>query len=133
MVAGRYLLDTHTVLWTLYMPERLPAAAREAITNADELFVSIISPWEIAIKFSRGGFRDLPIPQNWDGSLILELERQGYRLLAIQPAECRIVQDLPFHHKDPFDRMMIAQAMHHRLDLISADEDMGRYGVKRIW
>lgn len=133
MSSERYLLDTHAVLWTFYHPQRLSAAAREIITNADELFVSIITPWEIGIKFSRGGFGDLPVPKNWQDSLFRELDRQHYRLLAIQPEECRIVQDMPFHHKDPFDRMMLAQAMHHRMGIITADETMGRYGVKRIW
>jgi len=133
MSSGRFLLDTHTVLWAFYAPKALSPTAREVILNAEELFISIITPWEIAMKFSRGGFGDLPVPKDWEKSLIPELEKQGYRMLPVDVHHCRIAQDLPFHHKDPFDRMLIAQAIAERLDLLSRDEKLAKYEVKRVW
>ena len=133
MNSGRYLLDTHTLLWAFYGPEHLSRVAASAILAADELFVSMVSQWEISLKFSRGGFGDLPVPADWDDSLIRELTVQDYRFLAIETRHCRLVQDIPFHHKDLFDRMLVAQALSEGLTLISRDGELDAYGVKRVW
>jgi PIN domain nuclease of toxin-antitoxin system len=108
-------------------------AARKAILEADELYVSIITLWEIAMKFSRGGFLDLAVPENWEKSLIAELDSQDYRLLTVETHHCRLVQDLPMHHRDPFDRMLIAQAMAEKLAFISCDNKIDAYGLKKVW
>jgi len=86
------------MLWAFYAPHRLSVAGREAILAADEIYVSIITLWEIAIKFSRGGFGDLVVPETWEKSLIGEMETQGFHLLAVETRHCRMVQDLPKHH-----------------------------------
>lgn len=133
MRAGRYLLDTHAVLWAFYAPHRLSVAAREIIGEAEALYVSIITFWEIALKFSRGGFGDLAVPETWEKSLIGEMETQGFHLLTVETRHCRMVQDLPKHHKDPFDRMLIAQALSENLELVSCDSKMDGYEVRRVW
>jgi PIN domain nuclease of toxin-antitoxin system len=129
----KILLDTNALLWSAYAPERLTKNASKAYLAAEELCFSILSPWEIALKFSRGGFHDLKVPENWETSLIQGLLTQGLRLLKLDVAHCRRVQDLPFHHKDPFDRMLIAQALAENLTVIGSDDRFDDYGVKRIW
>ncbi len=129
----RILLDTNALLWATYAPERLTQEASEAYLAADELFFSILSPWEIALKFSRGEFHDLKVPEDWEKTMIQGLLKEGLHFLPLEVAHCRRVQDLPFHHKDPFDRMLIAQALMENLTVIGSDEWFDDYGVKRIW
>ncbi len=129
----RILLDTNALLWATYAPERLTKSASEAYLAADELSFSILSPWEIALKFSRGGFHDLKVPADWEQTLIQGLLREGLCFLPLEVAHCRRVQDLPFHHKDPFDRMLIAQALVEDFTVIGSDKIFDDYGVKRIW
>lgn len=129
----RILLDTNALLWATYAPERLTKNAADTYLAADELCFSILSPWEIALKFSRGGFPDLKVPVNWEETMIKGLLEEGLRFLPLEVRHCRRVQDLPFHHKDPFDRMLIAQALEENLTVIGSDDRFDDYGVKRIW
>lgn len=129
----RVLLDTNVLLWAAYAPERLSKRAADAYLAADELYFSIISPWEIALKSSRGGFHDVKVPVDWDETMIRPLLREGLRLLPLDLTHCRRIQDLTFHHKDPFDRMLIAQALVENLAVIGSDARFDDYGVKRIW
>ncbi len=129
----KILLDTNALLWVTYAPKRLTKKAADAYLAADELYFSIVSPWEIALKLSRGGFDDLKVPKDWDKTLIEGLLQEGLRFLPLHVAHCRLVQDLPFHHKDPFDRMLIAQARVENLVVIGSDDCFDDYGVTRIW
>ena len=129
----RVLLDTNALLWAAYQPERLTSKAAKAYLSADELHFSVISAWEIALKFSRGGFSELEVPRDWEEQLIPGLISQGIRPLSLEVVHCRRVQDLPFHHKDPFDRMLVAQALVEKLVILGADDTFDAYGVKRIW
>ncbi len=129
----KVLLDTNALLWTACAPRCLTNKASEAFLAADELYFSILSPWEIALKFSRGGFRDLKVPGDWEKTMIDGLLRESFRLLPLEVAHCRRLQDLPFHHKDPFDRMLIAQALVEGLEVMGSDDRFDDYGVKRIW
>jgi len=119
----RLLLDSHAFLWAITQPSQLAAAARRAIEETEnECFVSIASLWEMAIKSSRG---KLSLPSNYSDGI----EHLGAALLPITIGHVRRVQMLPFHHRDPFDRMLIAQAMEEGLMLMSRDRHVKLYGV----
>lgn len=121
----RLLLDTHVLLWAVGQPDRLLAKARKLLLNADnELIFSAASFWEISIKLSLGrkGFRVEP------GRLWRVLLAAGYRDLPVTTEHTIAVAALPPIHKDPFDRVLIAQAVVEGLTLITADSVLQRYG-----
>ena len=121
------LLDTHIGLWAVADDPRLPARARELITEpTNDVFVSVANLWEIAIKHAlgRGGVNDMPI----SGQDALEYFREaGYMLLDIVPAHAVAVEGLPQLHADPFDRMLVAQALTVPLRLLTHDLRVARY------
>jgi PIN domain nuclease of toxin-antitoxin system len=127
------LLDTNALLWAAYAPGRLTPAAEAAYFSADRLCVSVVSLWEIGLKMSRGGFDGLVIPDDWEKSLWKWMEEQKFENISVELAHCRAIQDLPFHHKDPFDRMLIAQALKEKCAVIGSDDRFDDYGVRRIW
>ncbi len=126
----RHLADTHTLLWAAHAPERLSAAARAALEDGDAvIFFSFASVWEIAIKLGLKKLRlPEPLPELIDG-----LRLRGFRHLPMQVADAVCVSTLPLHHRDPFDRMLIAQAKVHSLTLISADPSMSAYDIDVLW
>lgn len=128
-----FLLDTNALLRFAYHPARLTIHAIAAFEVADSLRFSVINLWEIGLKLSSGGFCDLTVPDDWDQTLTASLAEQGITELPILPRHCRRVQDLPFHHKDPFDRMLIAQALVEGLGVIGSDAQFDAYGVRRVW
>lgn len=127
------LLDTNALLWAAYAPGKLTPAAEAAYFSAGRISVSVVSLWEIALKLSRGGFRGLVVPGAWEKSLWRWMEDQRFEIIGVELAHCRAIQDLPFHHKDPFDRMLIAQALQVKCAVIGSDDAFEKYGVKRIW
>lgn len=129
----RTLFDTNSLLWLVCDPRRLTREAKRAVVHSEEVWFSVVNLWEIAIKLSKGGFRDLDVDPNWHQKLVPSLLRDGYRQLSVEVSHCRRVQDLPFHHKDPFDRMLIAQALVEGLDVIGSDWQFDAYGVRRVW
>lgn len=126
------LLDTHALLWMVLDDLRLSRTARTQIEKVDRLAYSAASLWEIALKLSRGGF-DFALPLAWHHDLISELRQSGVARVEIEPEHCRRLQDLPWHHKDPFDRMLIAQAQVERLSILTADPHFKEYDVKVVW
>jgi len=128
----RLLLDTHALLWMVADDPRLSRRALAAIDRAGALVYSVASFWEIALKLSVGGF-DMELPGNWDQELVAELREIGSVRLDIRPAHCRRLQDLPWHHKDPFDRMLIAQAEAEKVAVVTADQRFKQYGVVVVW
>lgn len=123
----RLLLDTHIALWAVADDRRLPARARELITEpANEVFVSVANLWEIAIKhaLARGGVNDMPISAQQARGYFREA---GYVVLDIIPAHAVAVEGLPQLHADPFDRMLIAQALAEPLRLLTHDARAARY------
>lgn len=128
-----YLLDTNALLRFAYHPTRLTADAIAAFEEADSLRFSIVNFWEIGLKLSTGGFHDLAVPIDWEEDLLESLAEQGIVELPILPRHCRRIQDLPLHHRDPFDRMLIAQALESHLAVIGSDSQFDSYGVRRIW
>jgi len=126
----RVLLDTHAFLWGIADDPRLSLRARRAIADATERFLSIASCWEIAIKVSR---RRLTLPKAIEQFVPEQLGMNGLQLLQIDLDDVARVATLPFHHRDPFDRLLVAQALGEELTLVSADPIFRKYGVKRVW
>ncbi len=123
-----FLLDTHVWLWMVVAPERLSAAARRLVTSEDnELLLSAASAWEIAIKHALG---KLQLPGE-PADLVPEwMERTGVTPLPVLHRHALHVASLPAHHRDPFDRMLVAQAQVEELTLLTADRQFERYSVK---
>lgn len=127
----RLLLDTHTLLWWVADDRRLSARARAAIGDRKaECLFSLASCWEMAIKISLG---KLTLAAPVERFLPEQLAINQVTLHPIEFAHTARVARLPFHHRDPFDRLMVAQALHDDLTVVSADRVFRRYGVKRIW
>lgn len=127
----RLLLDTHAALWWIGDDKRLPPSARRTIAKAETVrFLSAASAWELSIKSSLDKLR-LPLPAGRFLEEQLPLNR--IELLAITFADLTRVESLPFHHRDPFDRLMAAQALERDLAIVSIDRVFEEYGVKRIW
>jgi PIN domain nuclease of toxin-antitoxin system len=131
----RLLLDTHTFLWTLLEPERLPLKARSAIENpASEVYVSAISLWEIAIKERIGKINLIGLILD---DLLPFAETMGFLPITLAPDEAVIHGKLTENtHFDPFDRMLIWQAISRKMILISGDAEFNRFkpdGLKLLW
>jgi PIN domain nuclease of toxin-antitoxin system len=127
----RLLLDTHAFLWWIADDARLSKRARSAIaTRRDECFVSMASCWEIAIKVS---LEKLKLEAPVDRFIPEQLAVNSFSLLPIEFAHVARVARLPFHHRDPFDRLLVAQGLIDDLKVVSADPIFRRYGVKRVW
>ena len=123
----RLLLDTHVWLWTLVSPSRLSAEALAELGDPDnELYLSAASTWEIAIKYGLG---KLPLPEPPRQFVPPRLDRDGVIALPVEHAHTLAVAELPPHHDDPFDRLLIAQAQLERMTLVSADPFVARYEV----
>ncbi len=122
-LAMNLLLDTHIVLWAFTDDARLTGAARDAIVDGrNRVFVSAATAWEIAIKRSIGKLRA-------PGNYAEELERHRFTSLDITTAHALSVEALPAHHRDPFDRMLVAQALFESLTLVTKDTKMRAYDV----
>lgn len=124
------LLDTHALIWFVNGDERLSIKARKAILHKHaSTFVSIASLWEIAIKVS---LRKLELTTPFI-TIEKQLEQNGFILLPITVNDTLQLSLLPFHHKDPFDRILISQSAMNKLTLISKDKQFEKYGIKTIW
>lgn len=125
------LLDTHAFLWWVDNSPRLPKKARVAIGRPDETcFLSLASCWEMAIKIRLGR---LQLAQRLDRFVAEQMAANSVRPLSVRLPHAARVAELPFHHRDPFDRLLAAQALEEGLAIVSADAVFTRYGVKRIW
>lgn len=123
-----WLVDSHALLWFLLDPDRLSETAREVMTDPRApMYVSSASLWEIAIKKQIGKLE----PPNDLPELVVE---QGFELFAIEPRHAWAVHRLPASdHRDPFDRMLVAQARVEMLPIISADARLDQYKIARLW
>lgn len=125
------LLDTHAFLWFVWDDPLLSPAAKQSIEDpANRKWVSIASCWEIAIKT---GLKKLDLGEPAATFLPRELAMNHFELLGIRLAHATLVETLPLHHKDPFDRLLAAQALIDGIPLVSADAIFDQYGVNRIW
>lgn len=125
------LLDTHSLLWFVLEDPRLSAKARKSIDSKDGLiFISPASLWEIAIKISIGKYiLPFPFESFWDEQMRIN----NFSLLSITLSHAARIASLPFHHRDPCDRLIIAQSIEEDMAVVSHDISFDLYGVNRIW
>lgn len=125
------LLDTHAFLWFIAGSNELSEKARELIEDENNrVFLSAASLWEMAIKVS---LEKLTLSEPFETLIPEQLALNGVEILGITVAHTTQVAILPFHHRDPFDRLIIAQALEEQIPVISADDTFDKYGVTRIW
>ena len=125
------LLDTHTILWALADDEeRLSRRAREAILSpGNQKSVSLTSAWELAIKISNGKL-------SFEGGVdnfMHQVDNSNFLMLPIERSHIIRIESLPFHHRDPFDRLLVAAALCEGLAIVTADEHIPAYGVPCVW
>ena len=127
----RVLVDTHVFLWWLQDSPRLSQRARAVMQKGDtQLLWSTVSSWEVAVKLGR---RRLRLPSTAAFYLPERLAEQGLECLPVENAHALRVADLPPHHRDPFDRLLIAQAQIEEVPILSDDQQLLPYGVQLIW
>lgn len=125
------LLDTHALLWAIAGDRRLSRTAGGVFLDpANNLFFSAAGFWEICIKISLG---KLSLKKGWSSIIQTEMKRNAVQWLPVEMPHCIELTRLPFHHRDPFDRMLVAQAMVEEMTLLSRDRRLSAYGVARIW
>jgi PIN domain nuclease of toxin-antitoxin system len=125
------LLDTHTFLWWNTDDPRLSAEAREVVGDGrNEIYLSVASAWEMAIKTARGS---LILPEPPEQYVPSRLRLHRVQVLAIQLRHALMVYDLPMIHRDPFDRLLVAQSRLENLPLLTMDPDIIQYGVAVVW
>lgn len=127
----RVLIDTHAFLWFITADSRLSDHARQVLsTGGNQVLLSVASVWEIAIKVAIGR---LPLPLPLDTLIADQLRLNRIGLLPISLDHALGVAHLPMHHRDPFDRLLVAQAIREEIPLVSADEAFDAYPVQRRW
>jgi len=123
----RLLLDTNALLWWRYEPPRLPARASDQIRDPDnDIVISVASLWEIAIKRGLGKLQFLE-----DFEEVMADEE--FDLLAVTYNHLRVLGELPLHHRDPFDRLLISQSLAERIPIITSDRAFAAYSVEIVW
>jgi PIN domain nuclease of toxin-antitoxin system len=127
----KYLLDTCTFLWLIAEPEQLSPSAREiCATGHNELFLSAASAWEIAVKFALGR---LPLPRDPADYVPAQRALHDIQSLPIDERSALQISKLPPLHRDPFDRVLVSQAITHGLTLITPDALIQQYPALRVW
>lgn len=127
----KILLDTHAFLWFALSDPKLSGSALSAILDsANEKVVSPITYWEIAIKISMGRYT---LSQPYEVFREATIDQNGFSYLHIEPRHTAALITLPLHHKDPFDRLLVAQALVEGIPIVSIDVVLDKCGIKRIW
>jgi PIN domain nuclease of toxin-antitoxin system len=127
----KLLLDTHALIWFISGDKRLGKQAKEAFLNQNNmLFFSKVSLWEITIKISLG---KLVLAERWLTLIEKEMASNGIQWLEIEIDHLKILADLPFHHRDPFDRLLISQAISESMSIVSIDSQFSEYPLDIIW
>ena len=125
------LVDTHALIWMSSQPQRLSPRARALLEDEDNaVSASIASFWEMAIKISLG---KLDLGMDWMGELQGFMRENAVSSLPLRPEHCIALTSLPFLHRDPFDRMLIVQALSEKLNLVTKDENIAGYEVAVVW
>jgi len=125
-----YLLDTHTFLWLVSSPGLLPSRVLGIIMDRSaSILVSIVTPWEIAIKHATGKLQASQILDNFEA----KVTHSKLEMIATSVPQVIRAGGLPLHHRDPFDRLLVAQALDLQIPILSADRMFDRYSVQRIW
>jgi len=127
----RMLLDTHAFLWFVTSDPLLSAAALALLVDpGNEVFLSPASYWEVAIKVSLGKY---PMTVPFDQFFTQGIDGNDISILPLEIRHAAVLSSLPMHHKDPFDRMIIAQALVEQVPVVSIDEALDAYGITRLW
>jgi PIN domain nuclease of toxin-antitoxin system len=127
----KLLLDTQCFLWFISGNSKLSESARQLIEATDnQPFLSMASLWEMSIKISLG---KLELEQPFETLIPEQVAQNGVEVLHIQFSHVAVVASLPFHHRDPFDRLIAAQANVEQISIVSSDEIFDAYGVRRLW
>ncbi|MDQ2694826.1 MAG: type II toxin-antitoxin system VapC family toxin [Pseudomonadota bacterium] len=127
----KVLIDTHALLWLLADDPRLSDTARRTFLEIDNrVYFSIASLWELTVKVSIGKLR---LAREWLPEIQDEMNANTIRWLAIAPEHCAVLATLPFHHRDPFDRMLVSQAVVEDMALLSRDPQLRAYPVPCVW
>lgn len=130
-MSSAYLLDTHALLWVIYAPERLRAEVRTAISDGEAIiYASAVSAYEIALKH---GFNKLGFAEPLARDFLKEIAVPGFLPLSLTAEHARLAGALQIPHRDPFDRMLIAQAQIEQLVLVSNEALFDQFGVIRFW
>jgi len=126
----KLLLDTHTFIWFINGDDRLSTTAKNEISKPSNLkYISIASIWEMAVKISLGKLKiNYPFKD-----IFQQIEENGFEILTVIFNHTDVLSQLEFHHRDPFDRMLIAQGISEKMAIISKDEMFRKYGVKITW
>jgi PIN domain nuclease of toxin-antitoxin system len=127
----KFLLDTQAFLWFVLNDRTLSQVACDLIVDPlNDILLSHVSYWEIAIKVSIGKYE---IPGNFEAWMEHQIQVNELEILPIKVAHAAMVVALPFHHKDPFDRLLVAQALTEKIPIISVDKVLDNYAVTRYW
>jgi|SRR5580700_158053 PIN domain nuclease of toxin-antitoxin system len=124
------IVDTHALVWAFNEPKRLSKRAISILTDtSNTILVSAAVAWELSIKVNLGKLDALPLL----AGLTQRLQREGFTELPISVAQATRAGLLPLHHRDPFDRLLVAQAQDLGVPILSADSSLDRYDIKRLW
>ena len=126
----KLLLDTHAFLWFIEDNPRLSTGAKKLLESDTDLFISVASLWEIAIKIR---IAKLTLAQPFEVFIPAQIEKNAIELLPITIEHLAVVTALGLHHRDPFDRLLIAQATVEQLPIVSVDNKFDPYNVERLW
>jgi len=127
----KYLLDTHTLLWITTDNPKLSTKVKDIYLNAEnEVSFSMASIWELAIKSSIG---KISFKKDLDEFIEVHVRGNNIEILKIELPHVLRIENLPFHHRDPFDRLIIAQAIENNLKILGSDNVFDKYKVNRIW
>lgn len=127
----KVLLDTHAFLWFILNDPRLSPTALAIIADpANDVDISPATYWEIAIKIRIGKYA---LPGDYETFLVAQLQTNAMGILPIEIRHTKLLTTLPLHHKDPFDRLLVAQALAEGVPIVSADVALDPYGVTRLW
>jgi PIN domain nuclease of toxin-antitoxin system len=124
------ILDTHAFLWAIAGDTRMSQQARDIFGGPSDLWLSIASIWEIIIKVQLG---KLGLPQPAGPYVLGKLAENGIKTLAINLDHLLAFERLPMHHRDPFDRMLVAQSLQEKLPLVTADRVFEKYPIRIVW
>ena len=126
----KFLLDTHTLIWIAEQPQKLSSKSTSVLNSSNQLLLSHVSVWEMAIKIKTG---KLKLKMKLDEFITKAAEKHKLNFLPILLTHIYQTQIFPFHHRDPFDRLLIAQAITENIAIISSDEIFDAYNSNRIW
>lgn len=127
----RLLLDTHAFLWFVLNDSQLSASARALIADPNnQIEISPASYWEIAIKIGTGRYT---LNEPFQPFMERQIASNKFLILPIEIRHVALLTSLPFHHRDPFDRLLVAQATAEALPLVSGDQNLDAYGITRFW